>query len=85
MAFNDGTKGALYSPGVWGAVSASTDFTHDGKTYICRAILSNGDGTITVTMEDGTTGKSKQIVKGLNVFRCKQVTNLDGLTLEWQA
>jgi len=86
MAVNDHTKGAIYSPQIWGAVTEGVNFTLNGvDEYVCRAILSDGDGIITVTTEDDTTGKSKQIVKGINVFRCKQVENAGGLTLEWQA
>lgn len=85
MADNDQSKNANHSPSIWGAVTVDTDFTHSGKTYVSRAIHSSADGSIVVTMEDGTTGKTKQVSKGLNVFRCKRVTNLNGLTLEWQA
>jgi hypothetical protein len=47
--------------------------------------VASADGTIDVMREDGTIFTGKQVVKGINVFRCIQVTNLGGLTLEWQA
>ena len=74
-----------HSPAIYGAVTASTDFTHDGQTYIARGLWASADGTINVTMEDGTAMTGKQVFKGMNVFRVKQVTNLGGLTLEWFA
>lgn len=73
------------SPAIFGSVTVSTDFTHNSVTHICRGIWASADGTITVTMEDGTTNVSKQVFKGVNIFRCKQITNLGGLTLEWFA
>lgn len=74
-----------HSPAIFGAVTASTDFTHNSQTYTARGLWASADGTINVTMEDGTAYTGKQIFRGINVFRCKQVTNLGGLTLEWFA
>ena len=74
-----------HSPAIYGAVSVNTDFTHNGETYVARGLWASADGTITVTMEDGTSLANKQIFRGVNIFRCTQVTNLGGLTLEWFA
>ena len=74
-----------HSPSVYGAVTVNTNFTHNNVTYVARGLWSSGDGTINVTREDGTSMTSKQIFRGVNVFRCTQVTNLGGLTLEWFA
>lgn len=78
-------RGLNHSPDIYGSVTVNTDFTHDGETYTARGLWASDDGTITVTMEDGTTGVSKMVFKGPNIFRCQQVTNLGGLTLEWFA
>lgn len=78
-------KNQSHSPSIYGKVTASTDFTHDGNTYIARGLWASGDGTITVTMEDGTEFEDKQVFKGTNIFRCTQVTDLGSLTLEWFA
>ncbi len=85
MTANASSKNSAHSPSVWGAVTINTDFTHGGNTYVSRAMWASADGTITVDMEDGTQGVTKQVSKGLNVFRCTQVSDLGGLTLEWQA
>lgn len=82
---NTSSKNSAHSPSIWGAVTVNTPFTYGGNTYVSRAMWASAEGAITVTMEDGTAGVTKQISKGLNVFRCSQVTNLGGLTLEWQA
>lgn len=74
-----------HSPSIYGAVTVSTDFTHSGQTYVARGLWASADGTITVTREDGTSMTGKQVFRGVNVFRCTQVTNLGGLTLEWFA
>ena len=74
-----------HSPAVYGAVAVNTNFMHDDETYVARGLWASGDGTITVTREDGTTMANKQVFRGVNVFRCTQVTNLGGLTLEWFA
>lgn len=78
-------KNQTSSPAIFGAVSVSTDFTHGGETYVARGLWASADGTINITMEDDTAMSSKQVFKGMNLFRCKQVTNLGGLTLEWFA
>lgn len=74
-----------HSPSIYGAVTVNTDFTHEGETHVARGLWASADGTIDVTREDGTTMSSKQVFRGINIFRCKQVTNLGGLTLEWFA
>ena len=74
-----------HSPAIFGSVTVSTDFTHDGQTHIARGLWASADGTINITMEDGTAMSNKQVFRGVNVFRVKQVTNLGGLTLEWFA
>lgn len=79
------SKNQNHSPSIFGTVTGSTDFTHNSVTYTARGLWASADGTITVTMEDGTTGVSKRVFRGVNYFRCKQVTNLGGLTLEWFA
>lgn len=73
------------SPTIYGAVTANQAFTHQGKEYIARSIVSNGDGFIDVVRADGTTMTGKMVNAGLNVFCCKMVTNTNGLTLEWLA
>ena len=78
-------RGLNHSPDIFGSVTVSTDFTHGGETYTARGLWASGDGTINITMEDGTAMTGKQVFKGLNIFRCTQVTNLGGLTLEWFA
>jgi|694.fasta_scaffold31794_6 hypothetical protein len=83
--FNAYYAGSVEPPNVYDAVTVSTPFTHGGRTYIARVIVASADGTIDVMREDGTIFTGKQVVKGINVFRCIQVTNLGGLTLEWQA
>jgi hypothetical protein len=77
--------GSESPPNVYDAVTVSTPFTYGGQSYIARAIVASADGTIDVMREDGTIFTGKQVVKGINVFRCIQVTDLGGLTLEWQA
>ena len=74
-----------HSPAVYGAVTVNTDFTHGGATYIARGLWASADGTINVTRQDGTAMTAKQVFRGVNIFRCKQVTNTGGLTLEWFA
>ena len=74
-----------HSPAIYGAVTVSTDFTHNSQTYTARGLWASADGTITVTRPDGTSMSNKQVFRGVNVFRCTQVTNLGGLTLEWFA
>lgn len=78
-------KNNNHSPSIFGSVTISTDFTHNSVTHFCRGLWADADGTITVTMEDGTAGVSKQVFRGVNYFRCAQVTNLGGLSLGWFA
>lgn len=78
-------RGSVESPSIMGNVVASTPFTYGGQTYVARAMIASADGTINVILYDGTAFTGKQVVKGLNVFQCIQVTSLGGLTLEWQA
>lgn len=74
-----------HSPAIFGPVTVNTDFTHDGETHMARGFWASADGTIDILMEDGTAYSGKQVFRGVNIFRCKQVTNLNSLTLEWFA
>lgn len=85
MANPDRERGLSHSPAVFGAVTVDTDFTHDGVTYTARGLWASDDGTINVTMQDGTAYTGKRVFKGMNVFRCRQVNDLGGLSLEWFA
>lgn len=78
-------RGLNHSPDVYGSVTQDTLFTHGGVTYTARGLWSDDDGTIGVTLEDGTTMDTKLVFRGLNVFRCVKVQNLNGRTLEWFA
>lgn len=82
---NENSTNQLHVPSVYGAVTASTNFTHNGTTYIARCIWASADGTIDVIREDGTTMADKKVFAGMNLFTCRQVTDLNGLTLEWGA
>lgn len=82
---NENSTNVLHVPAVYGAVTVNTDFIHNGKSHIARCIWASADGTINVTREDGTAMTGKQVFKGMNLFTCRQVTNLGGLTLEWGA
>ncbi len=79
------SKNMNHSPSIFGSVTVSTLFTHDTTNYICRGIIADTDGVINIEMEDGTMLSNKQVFRGVNYFRCKQVTNLNGLTLDWFA
>lgn len=78
-------RGTTNSPDIYGAVTEDTVFTHGGQTYTARGIVADADGTIGVTLEDGTTMASKMVFKGVNIFRCTKVQDVNGRTLEWFA
>ena len=78
-------RGLENSPDIYGSVVQDTVFTKGGVTYTARGLWSDADGTIGVTLEDGSTMASKMVFKGMNVFRCTKVQNVNGRTLEWFA
>jgi len=81
----DRRRGLQTSPDIYGAVTEDTEFSHDGATYVARGLWSDSDGTIGVTLEDGSTMANKMVFKGTNIFRCTKVQDVNGLTLEWFA
>lgn len=78
-------RGLESSPDIYGPVVEDTFFTHSGDVYIARGLWASADGTVGVTLEDGTTLATKLIFKGMNIFRCSKVQDLNGVTVEWFA
>lgn len=78
-------RGLENSPDKFGSVTEDTVFTLDSVTYTARGLWSDADGTIGITLEDGSTMSAKLIFQGMNVFRCTKVQNVNGRILEWFA
>lgn len=78
-------RGLENSPDIYGSVTEDTEFTHNSTTYVARGLWSDADGTIGVTLEDGSTLSAKMVFKGMNVFRCTKVQDVNGRNLEWFA
>ncbi len=72
-----------HSPSIYDDVTEGVNFQYNGEDRVARGIIADADGTIDVIREDGTTKASKLVFKGNNVFRCIQVSSVNGLTLEW--